>query len=480
MQNPVHPRLLFCLFAAAWLIINTAGATTITGGNVINQTWTPAGSPYIVQGDVTVPAGAFLNINAGTVVQFASTDGQAAGQDVSRVELIVRGTLAIAGTAASPVSLQAQSGSGLATWYGIEATATAASVTIDHAQVQNAAWGIQNSAPGTVLSVTNTTIDTSGEGVNSSDGSPSFDAVQVSGCSDGFYFSGKGTPTLTNVISRSNAGSGVFAEAVTGALTVTIINATIDGNADTGITVTSSSAFLSLVTARNLIVTNNSIAGIARDPDGGPNSVGVTYSDVWHSGVNYAGGAAAGIGCISSNPNYIAPTNFHVNAGSPVIDSGNGAPGSPTHDYDGVARPLDGDGVGGAAWDMGAYEFVPASPVLGSVPETSGGPQPPLAIGTPDHGATLNLQWGAACGGATNDYAVYEGTLGTWYSHVPGLCTTSGNLSASYPPGSGNRYYLVVPLSATSEGIYGHASGGGPIPPSSSACRAIPNSTACP
>src|SRR5690606_29039658 len=39
------------------------------------------------------------------------------------------------------------------------------------------------------------------------------------------------------------------------------------------------------------------------------------------------------------------------------IDSGT-ATGAPNHDFDGVTRPLDGDGINGAAQDMGAFEFA--------------------------------------------------------------------------------------------------------------------------
>ena len=109
-----------------------AASTTIVGGNVVNQTWNPAGSPYIVQGDVTVPAGAFLTIEAGTTIQLATGDMQGSGADVGRVELIVKGTLTVDGTAQSPVTFAGQIATPGA-WYGIEIDATATAATIAHA-----------------------------------------------------------------------------------------------------------------------------------------------------------------------------------------------------------------------------------------------------------------------------------------------------------------------------------------------------------
>jgi hypothetical protein len=64
-----------------------SAATTLAGGNVGGQTWTFSGSPYLINGDVTVQAGTTLTIQAGVQIQFAGTDGQHDGLDPSRVEL---------------------------------------------------------------------------------------------------------------------------------------------------------------------------------------------------------------------------------------------------------------------------------------------------------------------------------------------------------------------------------------------------------
>ena len=86
-------------FATLGVAASASAQTTIAGGNIINQTWTTAGSPYTVQGDIIVPAGAFLTIESGVEVRFATTDALAANTDTARVELIVRGTFTEIGRA---------------------------------------------------------------------------------------------------------------------------------------------------------------------------------------------------------------------------------------------------------------------------------------------------------------------------------------------------------------------------------------------
>ena len=86
MRRHVLCLLVFLLAVAlAAVAAPAAGADTIkAGGNVINETWTAAGSPYIVQGDLTVPVGSTLTIQAGTVIKAVNGDSQAAGHDVAK------------------------------------------------------------------------------------------------------------------------------------------------------------------------------------------------------------------------------------------------------------------------------------------------------------------------------------------------------------------------------------------------------------
>ncbi|TDI46382.1 MAG: hypothetical protein E2P01_09160 [Acidobacteria bacterium] len=70
------------------------------------------------------------------------------------------------------------------------------------------------------------------------------------------------------------------------------------------------------------------------------------------------------------------------------------------------------------------------------------------------------------------DYEIYEGQVGSYYSHGLKLCSTGGASGAIVFPAAGNTYYLVVPANATAEGSYGVAGNGVERPPGIAACKA--------
>ena len=194
--------------ALALLLLAPAGAaaqTTIPGGNIVNQTWTAADSPYVVQGDITVPAGAFLVLQAGTVVRFATSDAAASGADTSRPELIVLGTLTASGTAASPVTLES-SGSSTTSWYGVRAMS------------------------GSMVSLTYTTLVEAANGLAVEGGNPSMTDSVLRGNRYGLYVA-SGSPTLTRTVLTQNA----TAVRAVGPGTTSIVGCTLAYNTGTAI-----------------------------------------------------------------------------------------------------------------------------------------------------------------------------------------------------------------------------------------------------
>jgi lysophospholipase L1-like esterase len=90
----------------------------------------------------------------------------------------------------------------------------------------------------------------------------------------------------------------------------------------------------------------------------------------------------------------------------------------------------------------------------------------------------LMLTWGSSCRGSDTDFAVYEGLIGDFASHEPVSCTSAGANQLTLTPQAGNRYYLVVPQSATREGDYGAGSNQLPRPAARRAC--LPRASSCP
>jgi len=66
------------------------------------------------------------------------------------------------------------------------------------------------------------------------------------------------------------------------------------------------------------------------------------------------------------------------------------------------------------------------------------------------------ISWAPSCSSGAEDYGIYEGTLGTWYSHSWLTCTDTGaDLTEDVAPMAADSYYLVVPHNFKEEGSYG-------------------------
>jgi hypothetical protein len=75
--------------------------------------------PVIIQGDIKVTSTGSLAIEAGTIIEIASTDINNVGTDPYRVEFLIDNPISVNGTVASPVIFRAQNGTTTHEWDGI-------------------------------------------------------------------------------------------------------------------------------------------------------------------------------------------------------------------------------------------------------------------------------------------------------------------------------------------------------------------------
>lgn len=163
---------MFRPLLAASLLISTFAAAQITAvGNLGpgNHSW--AGT-VTMTGDVTVPSGATLTIQPGTVVTAAATDSQGSGDLNMKVELIVEGTLSVSGVTNGGVTLTG-AGTGAQAWGGIVVreggTATLSSATLDETQGGLRVY-VGATGTTTTLTVSNSVISGSTLGFRSTGG----------------------------------------------------------------------------------------------------------------------------------------------------------------------------------------------------------------------------------------------------------------------------------------------------------------------
>lgn len=110
---------------------------------------------------------------------------------------------------------------------------------------------------------------------------------------------------------------------------------------------------------------------------------------------------------------------------------------------------------------------IPSVSPAGRVPDGTNGP--PLMVDQASGGG-VTLTWDPSCLATDVDYAIYEGFLGGFPSHLPRLCSTGGATTISLLPLSDLSYFLVVPHNGSREGSYGLMSGNVERPASTAAC----------
>ena len=71
------------------------------------------------------------------------------------------------------------------------------------------------------------------------------------------------------------------------------------------------------------------------------------------------------------------------------------------------------------------------------------------------------IDWSASCSALADDYGIYQGAVGNWYSHTLIDCNdAASDLTEQITPAAGSSYYLIVPHNPQAEGSYGNCSNG--------------------
>jgi hypothetical protein len=264
-----------------------------------------------------------------------------------------------------------------------------------------------NGAEAGALTIDHTIIEDANTGVYADNGSvPVFlrhsKVIDPTAAGVGAYSSGIANVSNTVIESKGAGGVPLLARA-TGAGTV------IFGARHNTIVHTSGpqvAAIQSLVDAAvtgsaNLVVNDTIVRGFAQTyirnskSAGRSASLSISYSNLAKAGMSTGtGNFSFAATNIDADPMFAnaAGDDYHLQLGSPSIDSGDPATASlPTDDYDGAPRPVDGTGDGSSRRDMGAFEYQPKpeDPPTGPDPDPNPNPGDPPDPSNPDHEAPV-------------------------------------------------------------------------------------------
>ena len=283
-------------------------------------------------------------------------------------------------------------------------------------------------------------------------GSPVIDGNIIRGNSatqgGGLSLVNSSNAVITNNLIVGNTasdGGGIYASVPGGEPGPTVVNNTIADNTGAGYY---TAGFDSGSQVRNNIITGSGAAAAVfcasgYDGDAYPQ---FGYNDIWNVAGPEDGGVCTGLIGTNANssqdPGYVNPSvgDYHLRPNSPLIDGGQNA-GAPPLDFDGDARPFDGDEDGLAVTDPGFDEATdpllidPASVAFGDIAmgATSGGSSVTLA----NYGSgSLSLTSATITGPDSGDFAKAADTCSGGSLAVHASCTIT--IKAS-PMAAGER-----------------------------------------
>jgi len=276
------------------------------------RTW---GGDVYVTSDVTVPAGALLQVSPGTICRVHSSDLGGGGDDPDRIEFNVEGALVADGTVSEPIVFESWPPTTTEDWVGISFSSQSSGGTFNYCSISRAQYGIVTEA--TSLAVVSSTIADCGyAGVTSEGASAHVIGCVFDGNTVGVHCNNTGTAvTIKNNTIENSDGNGILCDNYSHPL--------IEGN-----TIRSNGAGLfcnngSSPTIRANTITSNTTgiaaAGganpdIGRLPSLGNNTI--AYSTNWHViNFNQTGTLYAQSNCWNSSSRGCGP-KAHKIAGS--------------------------------------------------------------------------------------------------------------------------------------------------------------------
>jgi predicted outer membrane repeat protein len=182
-------------------------------------------------------------------------------------------------------------------------------------------------------------------------------------------------PSITNNVLAGNDPAQILVSAASPA----IANNTIIG------TQSPNSIGIDLVGSSWPTIANNIIAfeavGMRGDGTAAPT---IRYNDLWMNSVAHYSGVATESNNLSVTPGLRDAANgdYHLQAASALVDAGT-MDNAPSHDFEGDVRPIDGNGDGIVAPDIGADEYSAAPPAPTRTPTPVSSSPTPTPTSTP-------------------------------------------------------------------------------------------------